>query len=92
MTDPEPGRHSPAYEIAPADVTEPKVYAATGGSVTGVITANFVLYLLAGLFYHGGVVPQAVALFVGLVITTGLTYAGGYIAHHVNRIDPGTTP
>ena len=83
-----PGKHeatAPAYEVAPATATEPKVIAATGGATAGVIITSFVLYLISGWFYNGGVIPQVVEMFVGLVITSGLTFAGGYIARHVNR-------
>lgn len=85
MTDPEQGRHSPRYELAPDDATEPKVVAATGGATAGVIVTNFVLYAVAGAIYHGGVIPQSVSLFVGLLITTGMTFVGGRYARHVNR-------
>ena len=87
MTAPDlPGRHEvAAYEVAPADATEPKVVAATGGATGGVIVTNFVLYVVAGLFYGGDAIPQSVSLFVGLVITTALTFGAGYYARHVNR-------
>jgi hypothetical protein len=88
VTEPEQGRHSPAYEVAPADATEPKVYGATGGATAGLITTNFVLYLISHWFYSGADVPMVVAMFVGLIITTGLTFAGGYLARHVNRTQP----
>jgi hypothetical protein len=80
------GRHeAPAYEVAPANATEPKVYAATGGATAGVIVTSFVLYLISGWFYNGGTVPQVVEMFLGLLITSGLTFAGGFLARHVNR-------
>lgn len=85
MTDPEMGRHSPRYELAPADATEPKVMAATGGATAGVIVTNFLLDLISRIFCHGGAVPVAWSLFVALVVTSGLTFAGGWYAHHVNR-------
>ena len=65
--------------------TEPKVIAATGGATAGVIVTSFLLYLLSGLIYHGGVIPQVVEMFVGLVITSSLTFAGGFYARHVQR-------
>jgi hypothetical protein len=61
------------------------VYAATGGATAGVIVTSFVLYLVSGWFYNGGSVPQVVEMFLGLVITSGLTFVGGWAARHVNR-------
>jgi hypothetical protein len=81
-----PGKHeAPAYEVAPANATEPKVYAATGGATAGVIVTSFALYLISGWFYNGGQVPQVVEMFLGLILTSGLTFAGGFFARHVNR-------
>jgi hypothetical protein len=50
-----------------------------------VIVTSFVLYLISGWFYNGGTVPQVVEMFLGLLITSGLTFAGGFLARHVNR-------
>jgi uncharacterized membrane protein len=83
-----PGKHEAApvaYEVAPANATEPKVIAATGGATAGVIVTNFALYLIAGWFYGGHDVPMVVALFIGLVITSGMAFGGGYFARHVQR-------
>lgn len=84
MTEPDT---APAYEVAPSTAVEPKTLSATGGSLAGTIVSGFLLYLASVLFYHDGTVPLPVSLFVALVVTTGLTFAGGYLARHVNRTD-----
>jgi hypothetical protein len=80
------GRHeAPAYEVAPANATEPKVIGATGGATAGVVVVNFILYLIGNWFYGGHDVPMVVAMFVSLVVVSGLAFAGGYFSRHVNR-------
>lgn len=81
-----PGRHEAepvAYETAPPNATEPKVMAATGGATVGVILTNFALDLIARAY--GGPLPESWVLVVGLGVTSGLTFAAGRYARHVNR-------
>jgi hypothetical protein len=76
------------YEIYPGNKTEPKVKAATIGSGAGAILTAFSLYLIDNFWYNGEDTPEvpfAVASMVGLVVTSGLTFAGGWWAKHVNR-------
>jgi hypothetical protein len=77
---------APVYEVAPAAAIEPKTLTATGGAGAGFILANFVLYLVSVIFYHDGLVPIVVQQAVGLVVTVALTFAGGYLARHVDRM------
>lgn len=86
------GDHAaPEYEILPKGKTEPKVKAATIGSGVGAIVSAFSLYVIDQVWYGGAdsppEVPFAVAGFVGLLVTSGLTFAGGWWGKHVNRVD-----
>jgi hypothetical protein len=76
---------TPLYEVAPANAIEPKTMSATAGAGAGVIVANFALYLVSVWFYKDAAAPLVVQMFVGLLVTTGLAFAGGYLARHVQR-------
>lgn len=86
-----PQHAAPRYEVVGHDDVEPKTKAATGGAATGAIVSAFIVWLLDELIWNGAEVPEVpfpVTAFVGLVITAGLTFAGGYFAKHVNRPNP----
>jgi hypothetical protein len=70
----------PAYEALTADRTEPKVAAATLSSALAALA----VWLLSAYVFHG-TVPDPVVGAVGLLITSGATYLGGYLARHVDR-------
>jgi hypothetical protein len=71
---------TPVYETLTADRVEPKVRAATISSAVG----GLVVWLLGTYLFHG-VVPDAVTGLVGLLVTSAVTYTGGYFARHVDR-------
>lgn len=75
---------------------EGKVWASTAGGVGGSITAGLILWLLGVLVWHQpgdaphavqavDAVPTPVALFLGLVLSAGATFAAGYRAKHSPR-------
>lgn len=77
-----------ADHAAPATATaiEPKVTAATAASASSAaVLLPFVLWLLGTYLFHGAV-PVPVQALAGLLITGGLTFAAGYRARHVDRV------
>jgi hypothetical protein len=80
----------PRYEVLPSNKTEPKVKAATAGAGAGSVITTFSIWVIDELWYSGESppeVPFAVVALVGLAVTTGLTYAAGFFARHVNRAE-----
>ncbi len=82
-------------------VIESKVYTATLGGGAGVIVGTFLLWLMGVTFWHASAdamqsapavasVPTPVAGVVGLVLTLGGTFLGGYLGAHTER--PDLTP
>lgn len=72
--------HQAPAEAADPSSVEPKVKAATAAATV----AAFVLWVL-GAYVFDGVVPLPVQGLVGLVVTGGSTFVGGYYARHVDR-------
>jgi hypothetical protein len=71
---------APVYEALSADQTEPKVKIAT----LSAGLAALAVWLLSAYVFRGAV-PDAVTGAVGLLITSGCTYLGGYLTRHVDR-------
>lgn len=90
---PGPDHAAPHYDVVSPDTVEPKTKAATAAGVTsaGIITPAIVL-AVDQMFYGGGEVdvPLQYVGLIGLVVTGLCTFAAGYSARHVNRIQPTT--
>lgn len=68
---------------------ERKVYAATIGAGVGFTVSDFVLWGVDAIWWPGAAeIPSPVAAFVGLIVTTGLAFLGGWLAKH-GVTDPG---
>lgn len=83
-----PDHAAPDYEVYPEGKTEPKVKAATAGAGAGAVVSGFIVWLLDEILWNGDQqpdVPLPVLLFVGLTVTSALTFFSGYFARHVNR-------
>lgn len=66
---------------------ESKVKAAAGGSLIGVALANLVIWLCDRYWFTTEPVPDVISVAVMLVIPTGLTFLGGFLARHTYRRD-----
>lgn len=80
--------HASRYEVVGHGDIEPKTKAATGGAAAGSIISAFVIWVLDEIFWNGAEAPEVpfeVIAVVGLIITSALTFLGGYWARHVNR-------
>jgi len=75
---------------------EAKVYAATIGTGAGAVVSAFLVWLLGVLIWAApnsaagaaeamASVPAPVSAIVGLIITVGSTFLGGYLAKHTPR-------
>jgi hypothetical protein len=75
----------------------PKVWAAAIGAGAGTILSTFLLWLLGAGIFHGGwsadrvdnaiaAVPTPLSLFVGLLVTLGLTAIGAYAKTDPERL------
>lgn len=85
---PGPDHLGRGYEVLDADAVEPKVKGAAVGATAGVIVTDFLVWGADELFWNGDAAPNVpfpVAGFIGLVVTVGLTFLGGFVARHVNR-------
>lgn len=82
---------------------EAKVYAATIGGGAGAIVSAFLVWLLGVLVWDApstsaaaaeavAAVPGPVTAIVGLIITVGSTFLGGYLARHTPRPTPDAEP
>jgi hypothetical protein len=67
-------------EVVDPSTVEPKVAWATISSAV----AALLVWLLSAYVFHGAV-PDAVTGMVGLLVTSGATFTGGYLARHVDR-------
>jgi len=79
-----------SYEVVDPSAVEPKTKAATvAGAGSAAIITPAVVLLVDELFYGGGPVdvPLPYVGVIGLVVTGLCTFAGGYLARHVNRVD-----
>lgn len=86
--------------MAKRSPVETKVVAATGSAAAGTATSAFVVWLLGVLVWgapsdsgHADqavlAVPTPVSVLVALALTSGITWAGGYLARHTPRDDAG---
>lgn len=82
---------------------EGKVWAATVGTGAGAVVSGFVVWLLGVLVWQApftsegatqavASVPGPVVAIVGLVITVGGAFIGGYSAKHTPRPQPDVQP
>ena len=86
QTDGVADHRSPAEVAVDPTVIEPKVRAATAAaSAAAGVLLPFVLWLLA-VYVFDGPVPWQVEGAVGLVVTGASTFAAGYFARHVDRV------
>jgi len=62
--------------------TQRKVYASTIGAGAGVTVSGFILWVADQIWWPSETVdvPIPVAAFIGLVVTTGLTFLTGWLA------------
>jgi hypothetical protein len=83
--------------VSSQNPVSPKLYAAAIGAGAGTIASTFALWLLGAWAFGAGwssdrvdnaiaAVPTPLALFVGLLITLGLTAAGAYIKQDPERL------
>src|SRR4029077_7560209 len=77
---------------------EDKVWASLIGAGSGTVISTFLLWLVGAAFWTHNwstegadnavlAVPAPLAAIMLLVITAGLTFAGGYLAKHTPRFD-----
>lgn len=85
---PGPDHAAPEYETVSGSEVEPKVKGAVLGAGAGVILTDFLVWSADELWWNGTEAPEVpipVAGLIGLVVTAGLAFAGGFLARHVNR-------
>lgn len=85
---PGPDHSTGNYEVVDKKAIEPKTKAGTAGAGAGAIVSAFLIWGADELWWNGGAEPQVpfeVSALIGLVVTSGMTFAAAYFARHVNR-------
>lgn len=82
---------------------EAKVKASTAGSAGGLVASTFLIWLAGVLIWHASAdagdvaaalatVPFPVTALIGLLVTSGATFASGYRTHHTARPEDRAKP
>lgn len=74
---------------APRAPVEPKVKAGTVGAGAGAAVSAFLVWVVDEVWFNGeGIEPEVpfpIVALIGTTVTSGLAFASGYRARHVNR-------